>query len=235
MYKYRKLLLACSLLPMLAACNSAPEYHELTPVVEPAILFADQKLDSIRFFTYDNWSATPQQDWLGIAGPSRQDNVQYDYRRSILYRVLVSAQPNTTGKTRIGTVLVHSYEYDSLFPIMQLGILNVSHPQYKADSWIDDSQFYPEVAHFELTDSAYRTADSICFTVENNWELTFADATPPDWLTLDLQTGMPRRHYQVNLTLTPNSGEERKATLRLTSGEVTNEIVVRQLAPEKEE
>ena len=153
MYKYRKLLLACSLLPMLAACNSAPEYHELTPVVEPAILFADQKLDSIRFFTYDNWSATPQQDWLGIEGPSRQDNVQYDYRRSILYRVLVSAQPNTTGKTRIGTVLVHSYEYDSLFPIMQLGILNVSHPQYKADSWIDDSQFYPEVAHFELTDS----------------------------------------------------------------------------------
>ena len=182
-----------------------------------------------------NWTPTPQQDWLGIEGPSRQDNVQYDYRRSILYRVLVSAQPNTTGKTRIGTVLVHSYEYDSLFPIMQLGILNVSHPQYKADSWIDDSQFYPEVAHFELTDSAYRTADSICFTVENDWELTFADATPPDWLTLDLQTGMPRRHYQVNLTLTPNSGEERKATLRLTSGEVTNEIVVRQLAPEKEE
>ena len=58
----------------------------------------------------------------------------------------------------------------------------------------------------------------------------------PEWLTLDKTTDLKGR-YRVNLSLVPNEDTEngREAKLRLTSGDVSNEIVVRQLPAKKEE
>lgn len=212
---------------------SVPERHELTPIEKSFILYADQTRDSLFFYTFDSWTVTPQNDWISIEGNSHMD-IEYDYMKRYLCRIIVLFQPNTTGKTRYGSVLVQSYDYSYSSPFVQLGLLNVSHPAYTVDSWIDEQNHIPEVAHYELVDSANWTNDSICFTVQNNWNLDFADETEPDWLTLDKTTDLPGK-YKVNLTLTKNTDTEngRKATLRLTSGEVSNLITVRQLPAKK--
>lgn len=236
MNKTKTLLLACSLLAFLVSCDNEPENHQLTPVEGSIILYADQTTDSLRFYTFDNWSVTPQVDWISIVGKSREDNIKYDYTKSYLFRVIVSTKPNTTGKTRVGTVLVQSYEYSYSLPFVQLGLLNMTHPYFTADSWLSEQANIPEVAHFELTDSAHWTSDSICFTVEDNWDLAFVDETAPDWLLLEKQSGLPGKH-KVNLTLVPNTDTEkgREAKLKLVCGEVTNAIVVRQLPDKKKE
>ena len=143
-------------------------------------------------------------------------------------------QPNKTGVTRSGSVLVQSHKYSYSSPFVQLGMLNISHPQYAVDLNFDDYGIIPKIVHFELVDSAHWTSDSICFNVENNWDLAFVGDTP-EWLTLSKTTDLKGTH-RVNLALVPNTDTEngREAKLRLTSGEVSNEIVVRQLPAKKE-
>ena len=234
MYKVKSLLLACSLLSLLASCVNDPERHALTPVGSSIILYADQTVDSLRFYTYDSWTVTPAVDWISVDGDSHLD-ISYDYSKCYLGRVFLAVEPNTTGKTRYGNVLVQSYDYSYSAPFVQLGMLKVTHPAYTVDSYLDEQSGIPEIAHFELVDSAHWTEDSICFKVENNWDLVF-EGEQPDWLTLDKQTDLKGK-YRVNLTLVPNTDTEngRETTLRLKSGEVSNEIVVRQLPAKKEE
>ena len=235
MHKKKTLLLACSLLFLIASCANDPERHELTPVEKSFILYADQKTDSLFFYTFDSWSITSQADWITVESDPNV-NIKYDYMKRYFCRIIVSFKPNTTGKTRYSTVLVKSYDYSCAFPFVQLGLLHISHPAYTIDSYLDKQSSIPEVAHYELIDSANWTSDSICFTVENNWDLVFASETEPDWLTLDKRTDLPGKH-KVNLTLTENTDTEngREATLRLTSGEVSNLITVRQLPARKKE
>ena len=209
------------------------ERHELTPIASSFIHYADETTDSLRFYTFDSWTATSQNDWITIESDSHID-INYDFTRRYFCKVFVSFTPNTTGKTRVGTVLVKSYDYSSAFPFVQLGLLNVSHPIYTIDSWIDEQAGIPEVAHYELIDSANWTSDSICFTVQNSWDLKFVGETTPDWLTLDKTTDLKGKN-KVYLTLTENTDTEngREATLRLTSGKVSNDIIVRQLPAKK--
>ena len=234
MYKIKTLLLACSLLTFLASCVSEPERHELSPVGNSIILYADHTVDSLLFYTFDSWTITPRDNWISVDGDSHVD-IKYNYASRYLCRVLLNIQPNTTGKTRCGTVLVQSYDYSYSAPFVQLGILKITNPAYTVDSYLDEQSGIPEVAHFELIDSAHWTSDSICFTVQNNWSLVF-DGEQPEWISLDKTTDSKGK-YKVYLTLDPNSDTEngREAKLKLISGEVTNEIVVRQLPAKKEE
>ena len=234
MYKVKSLLLACSLLSLFASCVSDPERHELSPVGSSIILYADNTIDSLRFFTYDSWTVTPQNDWISVDGDSHLD-IKYDYTMRYLCRVFLTIQPNTSGKTRCGTVLVESHKYSYSAPFVQLGLLKVTYPVNIVGTWLDEQSGIPDEAHYELIDSAHWTSDSICFKVQNNWELTFV-GDAPEWLTLDKTTDLPGK-YKVNLTLVPNTDTEngREATLRLKSGDVTNEIIVRQLPAKKEE
>lgn len=234
MYKLKTLLLACSLLPFLASCDGETERHELTPDVSSIIIYADETIDSLRFYTFDSWTVTPQVDWITVEGNTHLDLV-HDNSVRYLCRVILNVKPNTTGKTRKGTVLVQSYDYSYSAPFVQLGLLKVSHPLFTADTWLDEQSGIPDVAHYELIDSAHWTSDSICFTVQSNWDLVFADETP-EWLTLDKKMGLPGK-YCVNLTLVPNTDTEngRETKLRLMGDKVSNEIIVRQLPAKKEE
>ena len=234
MNKLKTLLLACSLLPIFASCISDPERHELSPVGSSIILYADHTVDSLQFYTFDSWTVTPKDNWITVDGDSHMD-LDYNYSIGYLCKVFLKIQPNTTGKTRCGTVLVQSYKYSYSSPFVQLGILKITHPAYTADTWLDEQSGIPEVAHFELVDSAHWTSDSICFTVQNNWDLVF-DGEPAEWLTLDKTTDLKGK-YKVYLTLDPNTDTEegRDTKLKLTSNGVTNEIVVRQLPAKKVE
>ena len=238
----RLLLLACSMLTLLYSCVSDPERHQLSPVEKSFILYADQTIDSLLFYTFDSWTATrqPNCDWMAFATDSSA-NIKYDYSKRYFCRVVVSFKPNTTGKTRYSYVLVESYDYSYSSPFVQLGMLNVSHPAYTPDSWLDEQSGIPESVHFTLTDSANWTTDSICFTVENSWRLLPVGETLPDWLTLNDKNYGSRGKHTVNLTLTENTDTEngREAMLRLISsgegGEVTNLITVHQLPAKKAE
>lgn len=234
MYKLKSLLLVCSLLPFIAACINDPERHELRPVGSSIILYADHTIDSLRFYTYDRWTVTPQDNWISVDGDSHVD-LNYDYSISYLCRVFLKIQPNTTGKTRCGTVLVQSYKYSYSSPFVQLGILKVTHPAYTVDSYLDEQSGIPDVAHFVLVDSAHWTNDSICFTVQNNWDLVLEGDPKPEWISYDKMTDLKGK-YRVNLTLDPNTDteNERVAKLKLTCNGVSNEIVVRQLPAKKE-
>ena len=234
MYRIKTLLLACSLLTLMVSCANDPEIHELVPVEQPFILYADQTVDSLRFYTYDSWKVTPEVDWITVDGASHQDFV-YDYTKRYLCRVFLNVQPNTTGETRSGTVLVQSRDDYTRFPFVQVGMLNVSHPTYSVDSWFDDYEIIPKEVSFVLTDSAHWLRDSICFKAESNWTLAFVGGQP-EWVTLDATTDL-KGEYRVHLDLVPNTDTEngREAKLKLTSGEVSNEIVVRQLPAKKEE
>lgn len=238
MYKIKSLLLVCSLLPFLASCLKDPEHHQLTPIEGPFVFFADHTIDSLRFYTLDSWTVTPQADWITVEGTSHSE-VEYSYMKRYLCRVMLSLKPNTTGQTRVGTVLVQSYEYAYSAPIVQLGILRLSHPGYTVDSWLDEQSRIPDVAHYELIDSAHWEADSICFTVEDNWDLVYADETEPDWLWFDKSksSGLAGENLSVHFTLTPNTDTEngREAKLKLTSSGIDNIITVRQLPAKKNE
>lgn len=234
MNKLKTLLLACSLLPLLASCDGEAERHELTPEVSSIIIYADETIDSLRFYTFDSWTVTPQVDWITVEGNTHLDLV-HDNSMRYLCRVILNVKPNTTGKTRKGTVLVQSYDYSYSAPFVQLGLFKVSHPLFTADTWLDEQSGIPDVAHYELIDSAHWESDSICFTVHSNWNLVFADEAP-EWLALDNTMGLPGKH-RVNLTLVPNTDTEngRETKLRLMGDKVSNEIIVRQLPAKKEE
>lgn len=232
MHKKNSFLLACCLLPFLTSCNEETERHGLTPDVSSIILYADETRDSVCFYTFDSWTVTPQADWITVSGPSHLDIV-HDNSIRYLCKVFLDVMPNTTGKTRTGTVLVQSHDYSYSAPFVQFGLLKVSHPLYTVDTYLDQQSGIPDVAHYELVDSAHWTSDSVCFTVQNNWDLVFVDDTP-DWLTLSETTGLPGKS-RVYLTLAQNTDtEERKARLKLISDEVSNEILVRQLPAKKE-
>lgn len=234
MYKKKTLLLVCSLLSLIVSCSNDPERHELTPVEQPFILYADQTIDSLLFYTFDSWTVTPDVDWIKIDGASHLD-IPYDYSMRYLCRVFLNLLPNTTGVTRSGTVLVQSYDYSYSSPFVQLGMLNVLHPTYTVDSWFDEYGIIPKVARYELIDSAHWTEDSICFKVENNWDLVF-EGEKPEWIELDKTTDLKGK-YKVNLTLVPNTDTEngRETKLKLVSGKVSDEITVRQLPAKKDE
>lgn len=233
MYKINPFLLLCSLFLFLASCDGEPEKHELTPVEQPIILYADQTVDSLLFYTYDSWTVTPQVDWISVDGKSHVE-IKNDYRIPYLCRVFVKVKPNATGRTRTGTLLVQSYEYAYSSPLVQLGLLRVSHPEMTVDSWLDEQARIPDVAHYEMTGEANWTSDYLSFTVQDNWDLVFADATPPTWISFDRATGLPGQ-YKVNITMEENTDTEngREATLRLSTGEVSNTITIRQLPAKK--
>ena len=89
MCKIKTFLLACSLLSLIASCNDS-ETHLLTPVEKAIIIYADQTVDSLSFYTFDSWTAASQADWLAIDGDSHQDFV-YDNTKCYLCKAYLKA------------------------------------------------------------------------------------------------------------------------------------------------
>lgn len=227
------MLLAGSLILLIASCADDPERHELTPDVHSLVLFADQTSCSFGFHTYDSWTVTPDVDWISVYGDSHLD-IAYDFRNIYHSTVSFITKPNATGKTRIGTVTVKSH-YTMAVPFYQIGMLDVWHPAYTVDTWLDERSRIPDVAHYELTDSAHVEEDSICFAAHGDWTLDVV-GEKPEWFMFNGKTAGSSGRNQVKFDLVQNTDTENERTVKLclTSGKISNEIIVRQLPAKKE-
>ena len=234
------LVCACAAsLSFFSSCSkSEPENHTLYVVypVNYTVLYADQVEDSLIFETFDSYKAAPlNTDWITITAGDSHD-VTYSPYNLYSFKALLAIAPNTTGKTRYGTVRVNSYDYSSGGIYYQFGFLNINHPSPSYQYSDEFSKLIPESANFELELAADAETDSICFDVTNPWTLEFSEGADQTWLALDKASG-EKNHNNVTIRLTPNTDKDnaRSTSLVLKSGEITNVINVKQQAAKEEE
>ncbi len=217
------------IMTVMVSCNNDLDQHQLA-IEHPmgSIHYADETADSIIFHTFDSYKIQSNADWIEVQG-KLSNSIKYDYMK--IYRIKndVLLKPNTSGKLRIGTVQVDSYEYTTHAYYFQHGFLNIQHPEYKVEKYYENSTF-PETVTFTLENKSDVVNDSIVFDVANNWSVEFVEGSDNSWLTFDKAQGFKGKN-KVTLTLQPNSTDDARETkLVLTSGEVSNLVTVRQLS-----
>ncbi|MGN0234161.1 MAG: BACON domain-containing protein [Bacteroidaceae bacterium] len=218
------LLLTGAMLSMVS-CDNDNTFHA-TSVDYPyyGTLFADQTQDSIIFTTTDNWSLLTPYNWIHIQGET-----QGTIKESMSIYTLcnkVNFDENTTDSTRVGYIELHSY-YNSAAVYIQLGYVDISYPYYKVKSYYGTTNI-PTKVNFTLADSSYVTVDSICFNARKDWNLEIKGDDSQPWVTADKVSGHPGKQ-KITLSMEENtSTEPRETKAILTSGQVKNEITIRQ-------
>lgn len=221
---------------LLASCGDQDQ-HQLGiayPLTGYSILYADQTADSICFLTFDSWRVSVfEKDWMRVEDGKDNGTIKHDDNKLYYISVPLEFAPNTTHHSRIGEVDVRSYEYIVGARYLQYGHLNISNPLPKDESLMNGTTV-PDSVSFTLNCAADAVSDTLVFSVRGGWELTFVDAKP-EWIDLEKEYGARGRN-RVELTFTKNTeSEERSATVRLTSGRVTNDIKIVQEGKKEEE
>ncbi len=210
------LIAACS--QGLVSCDKDDYRHAITLTYPPSgtfgTLWADQPGDSVSFNTFDSYEVSSQESWITITPSQAKGTINNTYYDMWAVCVTFSAEPNTTGKTRVGTVDIYNYgddwEQTITASYLQYGWLNVTRP---TGQYTLSQERYRETASFELTDSAMQVTDTITFTVYGNWTMECSS----DFVTLGRTEG-GEGSFIVPLTLEPNETKApRTATISLTS------------------
>lgn len=208
------------------SCSDGLDRHELIVVYPNGYaLFADQTQDSIVFLTFDSWRVNSNVPWISVVGKDN-DNIKYDYYKNYLIHVDLALEPNTTGRTRWGNVMVKSYDYEGAGLYVQFPFLNITRPNPNVNDYYGDYYNVPDAADFILRDSADVVSDSLCFNVQKAWTLSFAPGADQSWLQLSTTSGEDGYNV-VPIILEQNlTTQERRTELILTSSGVTNQISV---------
>lgn len=213
---------------LFTSCNKESTYHTLG-IVYPtqfssAVIYADQKVDSITFQTTDEVRLDPTNNWILIDDSLRHIQVENYYRLVYVLTLPVRFAANTTGEIRQGEVKVSStgdndWDQSAYASYTQLPWHKIYRPA-PAYSYAD---YQIKDAKFELTDSATQAVDTLRFTTYENWTLTDAEFAHPASLS-----GKPG-NQTVLLTIDPNTtAEERTSTIVLESRGVKTNIFVKQ-------
>ena len=226
-------LLLVLLTAAMYSCSDNTDRHELSIVYPNGFaLFADQTQDSIVFLTFDSWQVSSNASWISVVGKSRED-ITYDYYKNYLIHVDLALEPNTTGRTRMGNVMVRTYDYEGAGLYVQYPFLNITHPTINLDTYIGNNNSVPSNMDFVLRDSANAVNDSLCFNVRKEWTLSFASGADQTWLQLPTTSGA-EGYNVVPITLEQNlTPQERKTELILTSSGVENHISIVQTGAKK--
>ena len=218
---------------VMQSCSDGLDRHELIVVYPNGYaLFADQTQDSIVFLTFDSWRVSPNASWISVVGKS-SDNINYDYYKNYLIHVDLALEPNTTGHTRWGNVMVKSYDYEGAGLYVQFPFLNITHPNPDVNDYYGDNYNVPDGADFILRDSADFENDSLCFNVQKSWTLSFAPGADQSWLQLSTTSG-EEGYNVVPIKLEQNlTTKERRTELILTSSGISNQISVVQSKAKK--
>ncbi|GEM_PF-243792 len=228
---------ALAFMSCLTSCLKDPENHELY-IAYPngiSIHFADQTRDSVAFYTFDNWKIRSNTDWLTLTSDTEYNGISYDPNKRYYSMAYLEVANNKTGKARIGTLSVTSYEYTCAAMYYQYPFLQIVRPSGLIHSYYPNSNnTLPDSVSFTLCDSANWTLDSLSFTVEKNWTIDFVDEKPT-WVNLSKQEGRGGNNkVDVNLEVNPTF-DDRSTKIRLTSSEITNEITLVQFGQVKKQ
>ena len=201
---------------MLASCGNDNDFHVTRFYETAAVMYADQEVDSLHLQYSDNWTAQKNVDWFDISPTSA--TIPQDY---IMWtRIDITTTPNTTGKERIGNIMVTSYQPAGI-TVYQHSFLNVSWP-YITNVSEDESTF----TCLDIKADTATTGQVIFTNYADGATLTSNSA----WLTVSNETYDKGRH-QVDYTLEPNTTtEDRTAIITLTSNGVSTPISIRQRA-----
>ena len=203
---------------LLMGCNknTSSHYTEIGyPSSHFALVLADQKTDSIVFSSTDSWTLSwTDHDWCSIDPEDTQFTNKYG-NAWVVQRIILTFQPNTTGKARQTTVKIDGGESSNFAMYGQVGFLGITRPtRIYANDLSSDTIV-------SLTMNAGSEQDSVAFKVFGDWTLTPKDGS---WLTLSRTSGAPGSQL-VYITPAENaSTEERRDTLLLTSNGVVDFI-----------
>jgi len=216
----------------LAACDKDTARHAIN-VTYPngyGVVYADQKVDTIVFSTFDSYRATANASWIIIDPQWASSTIQNSYWNLWQGQLPLSFDANTTGNSRSAIVSINNYgdDWDETVSAsyVQLGWLDVTRPQPVLESYSD----YPLTATFELADSATQVTDTLEFTVYGDWTLT----SNASFVTPEVTSGT-KGENKVALKVTENTtASERNATITLGSSGVETSIVLKQEAKKEE-
>lgn len=190
-------------------------------------MYADQTLDSLGVFTYDDWEASLQWDkytpWFVITPQKGGVPKGYVSSTTIMY---VKAEPNTTGMGRGGAVVLDTDNPDNNskigMTVWQYGWLRITVPTPTYSS----QKLEEAVATFKMDLLPESMTASMAFYNYGMATLT-SDA---DWFIVpdDIKSLEPGAHG-VKFSLLPNTtGVDRVAHVTLTSNGVSNVVTYTQ-------
>ncbi len=241
-------LAALSTVAVFSSCgNSSDEYHQFNiyPLrSEGFVEFADQSTDSTHIVSTDTWSLTSQADWLTTTTQGNKTapftiEVPQGYISSTpLYFTM---QSNLTGQSRTALVQATSTGKNMgtmSILIKQLPYLNITTPSPKQAS---DGTYSWTLSGIS-SDGKFHTTDNSGKDISTTPYITFIVYTDnatltssAEWLNiLAVENGSSNLYKageksKVELYLTENTtGQERSATLTLTSAGVSTTITVTQ-------
>jgi len=232
MKKYLIPSLLCTIALATSCGDTSYEHHQTTfyPLrSEGMILYADQEKDTTHIISYDSWTASVSDSWLSVS-PTEGKVTANAYADT---KLIVTAQPNTTGAVRSSYLIVNAYDQVAM-PVRQYYWLNITRPAAiitstdVTTSKATESDYYASItATFPMNVTAAAADTSVVFTVYRDK----ATLVPTDsWIKPEESTFAVGQHT-VKLALEANTtAESRTGTLTLTSGGISTPIIIVQAA-----
>ncbi len=240
----KKILLPVMLLMLVAfaACDKESYYHTMS-IIKPlqiGVVFADQDMDTLEFYTTDNFAITTNQSWATIPDTIKSGNIPNVYRMvwTVVAPVVFepnttfdpndASDPNTTGKIRDVNVQINvnggdDWNQTATATFRQLYWLSIERPtaKYSYKEEQINSRKYSVVtgAAFECEDSATQFTDTLEFYTFGAWTLTDGTFAHPE-----VTSGEAGQH-KVPVTIEQNATvAKRETSVNLTSRGVTTPI-----------
>ena len=181
----KKILLPVILLVLVAfaACNKESYYHTMSLIkpIQVGIVFADQDIDTMSFYTTDNFSITTNQSWATIPDTIQSGKIPNVYRMVWTVVAPVVFEPNTSGKIRDVSVQIqvsggNDWNQVATATFRQLSWLSINRPVAKY-SYLER---VVTGAEFECVDSATQISDTLEFYTYGPWTLSDGTFAHPE-------------------------------------------------------
>ena len=211
------------LLSMNSCGNDEYEVHQtfFFPLTsEGTVAYADQLSDTIRLYSLDSWTLKTTDTWL-TATPNEASTSN---GKAINTLITFGYEANTTGHPR--RAYAQAYTFDVITrPVTQYSWLNIRRPAAITTN-VGEVQDIKDMKVAFPMDLKYTAADtSVVFTVyQDNATLKTTD----EWIHLAGET-FDAGDHTVKVRVDANNGTTaRNGVIRLTSGGISTDILVRQ-------
>lgn len=242
--KYSLAFLSASIGLFLASCNKESYNHSvqiLYPHGYSINIYADQTQDSVSFVTYDSyhyygWKDNPD-DFVSVSEALASRKIQNNYLVGNIFTLPVYFTPNTTGKDRVGYVIVDSKsEMDdwagSVYACYcQLNCHRIKRPDAFKGDFDKELGVYKNLEYM-MRDSAMQVTDTLeFFSYDHHWNLSSANPDVIKPLVESGSEGWQKVPCQVSNNLSKN--DTIRTTLLLQSSNGAKTTIQFQQAPLK--